>query len=661
MNRVMYFDISAIVIILILIFSLFFRHMYRGRVNMTFTVLLFVILLNSICDVLSTRDFSFIENPSMRNYVRMTISTLYFIFRLSEGPLYFLFISFLSGSWNRIRKKAGLVRIAMIPYFFGIGFLIANLFLKNIFYYDAEGNYSRANLIILIYVIGGFYLLLALILLLSTRVQLEREKFYALLSMFVLQFLAIGIQYFFPNYLLEMFSMAIMGLLVTIVVLRPEEDVDFTTGARSYNAFSRDMHRILHAERSVDLIFIRLQNNSSLISLLGNEGHRQLLKEVTEFLDPEDRLALSNPRELYYLYAGLFAISIEKKGSETPVMKEAKRVLLQLREDFKYRYPDLEPDIRIGILHCPEDINHWEDLISFANTYDRIDTNSPIVSYSDLAPNRQYRVTAEIDNIIGRALTNESFVLYYQPIYSVKDGRFTTAEALIRLIDEKEGMISPGLFIPAAERNGTIHRIGDFVIQDVCRFIKDHDLNRLGLKYIEVNLSTVQCMRNNVVDRIVHFLDENNVDPCYINLEVTETASNFVHDTVQSNIQSLHTRGLDFALDDYGTGYSNLQRVVDMPFRMIKLDKHFVDDWEEPRMRSVIQNTIRMIKDLGDEIVVEGVETREAAEWFAEQGCDFIQGFYYARPMPEKEFLSFLKSQEDRLEELRNEANWTTV
>ena len=232
--------------------------------------------------------------------------------------------------------------------------------------------------------------------------------------------------------------------------------------------------------------------------------------------------------------------------------------------------------------------------------------------------------------------------MYYQPIYSVKENGFTTAEALIRLIDDKEGMVSPGIFIPAAEKNGTIHKIGDFVIQDVCRFIEENDLAKLGLHSIEVNLSTVQCMRNNVVDRIGNCLADHHVDPSNINLEVTETASNFVHDTIRTTIFSLHSLGLNFALDDYGTGYSNLQRVVDMPFNAIKLDKRFVDEWEHPRMRSVIQNTIRMIKDLGEEIVVEGVETKEAAEWFAEQGCDYIQGFYYARPMPEEEFLHFL-------------------
>jgi len=237
---------------------------------------------------------------------------------------------------------------------------------------------------------------------------------------------------------------------------------------------------------------------------------------------------------------------------------------------------------------------------------------------------------------------NKSFVMYYQPIFSVKEQRFTSAEALIRLFDEKNGMVSPAIFIPSAEKSGAIHQIGEFVVQDVCGFISRQNMADLGLSYVEINLSVVQCMRNNTVEKIESLLSDNHVDPKFVNFEITETATEFVHETLKNNVLALHDHGLEFALDDYGTGYSNLQRMVDFPFKLIKLDKSFVDQWEDPQMRLVIQDTIRMLKDIGKEIVVEGVETKEEAEWFSEQNCDYIQGYFYARPMPEQDFLTFL-------------------
>jgi len=647
MGRIVYFDFAAAAILVILLFSIFFRRMFRGRVNGIFIILLFVILLNTICDILSTRDLSFISNVSTRNSFRIVISTFYFIFRISEGPLYFLFIAFLTGSWNRIKTHKFLVFVFLIPYIACLVLMIMNMILHNVFYYTGNEEYHRAGMIWLLYASGAFYLLCAFILLLRKSKMLDKEKFIALLSMFILQTLAITIQFFYPEYLLEMFSMAIMGMLVTNIVLRPEENVDFTTGARSYNAFTKDMQQIFLSEQPVSIIFVRLKNNSSLNSLLGNESYQDLLRRISGFMDsnPTDVLTQRPGREVYYMYAGLYAIVIEGKNIEPHVKLEAEKLLNTLQEPFNINQMDLDLDVAVGTVRCPEDISKWDDLITFANTFDRVTPEAEVTNYLTIAPDKQFRLTAEIDTIIGKAIANNSFVMYYQPIYSVREKSFTTAEALIRLIDDKEGMVSPGLFIPAAEKNGTIHKIGDFVIQDVCRFIEENDLKKLGLHFIEVNLSTVQCMRNTVVDRIGQCLSSHNVDPGNINLEVTETASNFVHDTIRTTIFSLHSLGLNFALDDYGTGYSNLQRVVDMPFKAIKLDKRFVDEWEHPRMRSVIQNTIRMIKDLGEEIVVEGVETKEAADWFASQGCDFIQGFYYARPMPEKEFLHFLMNQ----------------
>jgi EAL domain-containing protein (putative c-di-GMP-specific phosphodiesterase class I) len=152
-------------------------------------------------------------------------------------------------------------------------------------------------------------------------------------------------------------------------------------------------------------------------------------------------------------------------------------------------------------------------------------------------------------------------------------------------------------------------------------------------------------MRNSIVTKVNSLLKDYHIPPAYVNFEITETASDFVHDTVKANVMAMHTYGLEFALDDYGTGYSNLQRMLDFPFKLIKLDKRFVDEWEDPTMRTVIRNTIHMLKDIGKEIVVEGVETEEEAKWFTEQNCDYIQGFYYAKPMPEKEFLEFLSKQ----------------
>ena len=199
------------------------------------------------------------------------------------------------------------------------------------------------------------------------------------------------------------------------------------------------------------------------------------------------------------------------------------------------------------------------------------------------------------------------------------------------------------MFIPAAEKSGSILQIGEFVIRDVCRFLAEGDAENSGIRFVEVNLSVVQCMQANMADKIKEILDEYRIDPSRINFEITETASDYLADAVLRTMKDISTNGNNFSLDDYGSGYSNLGRVMSFPYRIIKLDKSLVDGLDDTRSYEIMRQTISLLKSLGAEIVVEGVEDKDKAEWFSEMGCEYIQGFYYARPMPEIDFISFVK------------------
>ena len=207
-------------------------------------------------------------------------------------------------------------------------------------------------------------------------------------------------------------------------------------------------------------------------------------------------------------------------------------------------------------------------------------------------------------------------MVYYQPIYSVREQRFNSAEALLRLKDEKYGFISPEIFIPAAEKSGAIHKIGAFVLEEVCRFIASEEYKMLNIDYIEINLSVAQCMENNLASQVLETLDKYNVLPSQINLEVTETAASDSQKTMIENLSALNDAGISFSLDDFGTGYSNMRRIASLPLDIVKLDKSFADLEGNPRLQIVLHNTIKMIKDMDMQIVVEGVETENVVKQF---------------------------------------------
>ncbi len=646
MGRIAHFDIAAFIILSILLFSMLFRRMNRGRINTTYIALLISLLIATATDALSAAPLLSITNLDLRNRYRMGISTVYFVFRILAGPIYIIFIGHLSGTWHRLKKHKPFLISFTLPYLFCLGLLIYNVRAKSVFHYSTDGAYERGSLIVVFYIIGLYYMILSVLYLIKIRNTLDKEKLFTLSMIFPLTGAAMLFQYFQPDILMEMFSYSIVAMLINAIILRPEHTIDPLTGANSYRSFTTDIQKYFRSDVPADLIFVRIKNSTALLSILGNEGHQKMQREIAELLRHTDTKKDRNLyHNVYYLYNGLYAVLIDGKKKDEFTRLEARRIYDIMKQPLHSSHLDLDMDASVCTLNIPKDITNWDDLVAFANSFHYNVPDDQVVVLSEIAPEKQFRMKNNIDEIISNGIINHSFVMYYQPIYSIKEKRFTSAEALIRLFDENNGMVSPGIFIPYAEKSGSIHQIGEFVVQDVCRFIATNDMDKLGLRYVEINLSAVQCMRNNIVTKVNSLLTDYKIEPRYVNFEITETASDFVHDTVKTNVLAMHSFGLEFALDDYGTGYSNLQRMMDFPFKLIKLDKSFVDEWEDPTMRLVIRDTIQMLKDIGKEIVVEGVETKEEAEWFIEQNCDYIQGFYYAKPMPEQEFLNFMREQ----------------
>lgn len=302
----------------------------------------------------------------------------------------------------------------------------------------------------------------------------------------------------------------------------------------------------------------------------------------------------------------------------------------------------------VCLAQCPEDIDNFQSLISFGTDFhEKLPYNGEVIHADGSTVKRMVSLLTGMDSIIERALANHGFHVYYQPIYSIEKKRFVSAEALLRLIDEKEGFISPEIFIPAAEKSGAIHKIGDYVLTEVFQFIASSEYKKLGLEYIEINLSVSQCMHHGLADSILESMSRYGVSSNQVNLEITESAASYDQSVMSENLEQLSAAGLTFSLDDYGTGYSNMYRIAALPLKIVKLDKTFVNN-QNSKMWTILQNTVRMIKDLNMEIVVEGIETEEMVKKFSDLKCDFIQGYFFSKPIPQREFVEFIDRWNNR-------------
>lgn len=249
----------------------------------------------------------------------------------------------------------------------------------------------------------------------------------------------------------------------------------------------------------------------------------------------------------------------------------------------------------------------------------------------------------EISEDAHRALQNEEFCIFYQPVYGIKDKCFVSAEALVRWKHSKKGMISPGKFIPVFEKNGLIAELDIYVLRHVCMYHRKRKEMGLPSFPISVNISRMSLYNSNLYNIINDMAAEYEIEPQYMRIEITESAYNDNPVQILETVGKLRERGFPVLMDDFGSGYSSLNTLKDIPVDILKLDMKFMQDFENnERVGTIVTSVNRMSKWLHIPMLAEGVETKEQYLFLKSIGCYYIQGYFFAKPVPEEQFTSMI-------------------
>ena len=639
----LFYDACSVLALATLVMALCIRRLYKGRNNKLFLILCVFLTFTAILDIVTEYMDHFIVLREYHTLVRFVLTTLYFVFHNVMAPLYLFYIISVMGLWYRVRNRLTvLTYFWLIPYGIDLIILILNIFNGKVFYYDENYQYIRGPLVTVLYVVAFYYGILTMIVLLKYRHLIGKSWFWSLFAMVPFNMLSLFIQFYYPDYRIEIFVSTMMFIEVAIIVHRPEDMMDDIVGMQSYVAFMSAVRTVFDAGTPTCYLMIRINNYRLLRRNLGMINYIDLITNVSNKIN--QTCSLSNMScETYYLEQGSFVITTEMDKYDV-LLNTAHAINAYLVKPVKLGHMEVMLNTCTCMVRYPEDISSLEGLLNFEGTFNsKIKSTGCVTLLADEMEDKGFRMRNDMDAIISRGIDGHRFLMYYQPIYNVATGKFSTAEALIRLIDIEYGFVSPGLFIPAAEESGAIHDIGDYVIDEVCRFVGSLDFKEMGLDYIEINLSVAQCIESNLHDKIKQCMERYGVRPDQINLEITETAADYAPEITDRNIEMLANDGIRFSLDDYGTGYSNVSRVVQLPLEIVKLDKSLVDDMDIPVMWTVIKKTVQMLKRMNKKILVEGVEDKRAVDKFTEIGCNYIQGFYFSKPLPEKDYIAFIR------------------
>lgn len=261
------------------------------------------------------------------------------------------------------------------------------------------------------------------------------------------------------------------------------------------------------------------------------------------------------------------------------------------------------------------------------------------ISYYDETLKQQILKEQQIINSMTRALANGEFVIYLQPQYSYRDGKIHGAEALVRWKSPTQGMIYPGDFIPVFERNGFILKLDENIWEQACQLLRQWiDEGREPLP-ISINVSRMDLLKGNVAEKLKSLIDEYNLTPNLLHVEITESAYMDNPQQLIWEINKLREYGFLVEMDDFGSGYSSLNMLKDLPIHVLKTDLKFLDSQGiEERRDQILDNVIKMAHEMGLIVVAEGVETKEQAEHLNHLDCEIMQGYYFAKPIPVEDF-----------------------
>lgn len=414
---------------------------------------------------------------------------------------------------------------------------------------------------------------------------------------------------------------------------------DSLSGLANRNSLNEYLERLIPTmqrnEKEFAFLFLDIDHFKTVNDSLGHNIGDELLKNISSIirktLRPSDFIARVGGDE--------FVIIIQEYKSYIELSNIIQRIQDHLSQTWLIQTHPINIGCSIGIAFFPKD---GEDIVSLMK-------NADIAMYEakKLGRNQYHFFTEELNEAVQKVITldkqmrqaliDNEYMLYYQPKVDLSNGKILGVEALIRWKNKENGFISPNEFIPLAEENGFIKELGIWIVDEALnQYVK---WRNLGIDIsIAINISAKQFLDKDFEIKFIEKLEEKEINPSKINLEITEYILMDKSDYVQDILKILHNYGIKISLDDFGTGYSSLSYLKKFPIDYLKIDKAFLDDYESSSGKIFLETIVKMGQMLKMKVIAEGVEKQEQIDYLKSISCNEYQGYYFSKPLSSKDF-----------------------
>lgn len=619
------FQIAAACFFVMIVLFYFKYKKLPLAVNKIFSIMLYIGAANIILDLITVYTLSHVA--SVPSFINRSFHQAFVLSLNAFMYVFFLYV-YRQTHKNQVRNVKNVI-IQSIPFYASVVFV----FFGSI-YYRVEGQkmYSYGIIPSTTYFIVTIYTIFIAYYLIKYRSVLSNEKVLAISGALIIEVVLGIVQIIFPVFLLSGLGVSLVFSFLYLSLENPRDNIEAEINLFNKHALTEVMEENFANKREFHVLIVALDDLATINFRFGQRFGNQLIKDMGDYISEKLGAQVFHPKGN--------ALVVLMYANKQNVLKSIDDVQSCFDRNWTVNNVNTTFKLRMTLLSCPqyaESIDSVYDAIEFYvlnKNYSKEPVSYEIFDDEFVKAQKRY---ATIESMVSDAVSGDGFDVFYQPIFSTKHNSYITAEALIRLKDTKTlGFVSPEEFIPIAERKGLIIDLGIIVMEKVCQFAKNYDLKKLGLEYLEINLSGLQCMDTALSEKLRSIMDKYELQPSFFNFEITETVVSEKTDAITNNMVNLINMGSSFSMDDFGKGNSNLSKIADLPFELVKMDKSLVWAYFEEnnaKGKVILPCSITMMNNLNMKIVAEGVETEEHKNILSDMGVDYLQGYYFSRPI----------------------------
>lgn len=510
----------------------------------------------------------------------------------------------------------------------------ANLRTGWLFYFNQEGRFIRGSFHFLIYGYVFFFMLVIVAFMFRYGKTAEKETRRTIWRFWYIEAACLFLQIATERILLTGFGLSVGLWLIYLTMNNPGEYTDSMTGLFDKQYFDKWIGEKLYRKESFHLLAVDACNIKQINRIYGTRvGDQLLIRAAKGFREITDSV------QIFRITGNCFLAVLD---SLTDYEKARDGIEEFLKKPFFIENEKVSFHAAIcGIMNA-EKLEKEDSILSYIEYMISLIQNrqDTVLIQSDSKILEGFRYEQEVEHFLQKAVKEDLFEVYYQPVYSIKNKDFITLEALSRLKHPVLGMIPPDVFIGIAEKQGMISAVGCLQLHKVCRFIKEHEYIMKKIRNVKFNLSPSELMKPGYSHVLIGIIQEYGLDPGYFQFEITENVATEYSESFCTAIDDFAEVGIHMCLDDFGSGYANLNAVLRIPFSAVKMDRSLLSGISsDPQTATFYRSIVMILQHMGYKVIAEGAETEKEVKLLEKWGVDMIQGYYFSRPLCEEKLL----------------------